>query len=196
MTEEFKNKPYLTPNEVAQWMMVSPVTVRGWAQKGLLQAEVTPGGHRRFRREEVGRFARQWNPVGNQGPLRVLIVDDDRAVVGFLRALLEGGAHQTIVETAYDGFDAGRKVHTFFPDIVLLDLMMPGIQGIEVCRQIKQLPGLANVRVIAMSGYLSPENEAELLAAGAECCLSKPIDTTRLLKVMGLGETQHASQRG
>lgn len=186
MIDEFKNKPYLTPNEVAQWMMVSPVTVRGWAQKGLLQAEVTPGGHRRFRYEEVERFARQWNPAGNKGPLKVLIVDDDRAVVGFLRELLEGGEHPVVVETAHDGFDAGRKVHAFVPDIVLLDLMMPGIRGTEVCRQIKQIPGQASVRVIAMSGYLSPENEAELLAAGAECCLAKPIDTMRLLKLLGL----------
>lgn len=186
MVEELKNLPYLTPNEVAQWMMVSPVTVRSWAQKGLLQAEVTPGGHRRFRREEVERFARQWNPQGNKGPLRVLIVDDDRAIVGFLKELLEGGNYQTVVETAHDGFDAGRKVHAFSPDIVLLDFMMPGIKGSEVCRQIKQLPGPSQVRVIAMSGYLTPENEAELLAAGAECCLSKPVDTNRLLNLMGL----------
>jgi len=116
----------------------------------------------------------------------VLIVDDDRAVVGFLRELLEGGEHPTVVETAFDGFDAGRKVHAFSPDVVLLDLMMPGIRGTEVCRQIKQIPGLASVRVLAMSGYLSAENEAELLAAGAECCLAKPIDTTRLLKLLGL----------
>jgi len=187
MNEALKTKPYLTPNEVAQWMMVSPVTVRGWAQKGLLQAEVTPGGHRRFRQDEVERFARQWNPAGNKGPLRILIVDDDKGVVGFLKELLEGGEHQTVVETAFDGFDAGRKVHAFAPDIVLLDLMMPGIMGTEVCRQIKQMPGHADVRVIAMSGYLSPESEAELLAAGAECCLTKPIDTVRLLKQIGLG---------
>ncbi len=186
MNEDVKNQPYLTPNEVAQWMMVSPVTVRGWAQKGLLQAEVTPGGHRRFRHEEVERFARQWNPVGNKGPLRVLIVDDDRAIVGFLKELLEGGDYHTLVETAHDGFEAGRKVHSFAPDVVLLDYMMPGIRGSEVCRQIKQLPGPAHVRVIAMSGYLTPESEAELLAAGAECCLAKPLDTNRLLKLMGL----------
>ncbi|MFZ4478442.1 MAG: response regulator [Rhodoferax sp.] len=186
MNEELKNLPYLTPNEVAQWMMVSPVTVRGWSQKGLLQAEVTPGGHRRYRLEEVERFARQWNPAGNKGPLRVLIVDDDRSVVGFLRELLEGGNYQVVVESAHDGFEAGRKVHSFSPDIVLLDYMMPGIKGSEVCRQIKQLPGPANVRVIAMSGYLNPQTEAELLAAGAECCLAKPVDTNRLLKLMGL----------
>lgn len=186
MNEELKSLPYLTPNEVAQLMMVSPVTVRAWSQKGLLQAEVTPGGHRRYRREEVERFARQWNPAGNKGPLRVLIVDDDRAVVGFLRELLEGGDYETVVETAYDGFEAGRKVHAFAPDIVLLDFMMPGIRGTEVCRQIKQLPGPGNVRILVMSGYLTPEIEAEMLAAGAECCLSKPIDTGQLLKLMGL----------
>ncbi len=184
--EELKAKPYLTPNEVAQWMLVSPITVRGWAQKGMLQAEVTPGGHRRFRREEVERFARQWNPVGNRGPLRVLIVDDDKSVVGFLKELLEGAADAVTVEVAHGGFEAGRKVHAFAPDIVLLDYMMPGIKGSEVCAQIKQTPGLSQVRVIAMSGFLSPEYEAELLAAGAECCLSKPIDTTHLLRLVGL----------
>lgn len=188
MDEDYKNKPYLTPNEVAKWMMVSPITVRGWAQRGLLQAEVTPGGHRRFRREEVERFARQWNPVGNKGPLRILIVDDDRAVVGFLRELLEGGGYDVVVESAYDGYEAGNKVHTFSPDVVLLDLMMPGIKGTAVCRQIKQTPGRGNVRVIAMSGYLSPENEAELLAEGAERCMSKPLDTDQLLQQIGLEE--------
>lgn len=186
MTEQLTNKPYLTPHEVAQWMMVSPITVRGWAQKGMLQAEVTPGGHRRFRREEVERFARQWNPSGNQGPLRVLIVDDDESVLGFLKELLTGGKDTVMVEAAHDGFEAGRKVQSFLPDVVLLDFMMPGIKGTEVCRQIKQIPGLSNTRVIALSGYLTPESEAEFLAAGAECCLSKPVDTDRLLTLIGI----------
>lgn len=186
MVDEFKSKPYLTPNEVAQWMMVSPITVRGWAQKGLLQAEVTPGGHRRFRLEEVERFARQWNPVGNKGPLRVLIVDDDVALVGFLQELLEGAESPVVVDVAHEGFEAGRKVHTFSPDVVLLDLMMPGIKGTDVCRQVKAAPGLASVRVIGMTGYLTPENEREMVAAGAECCLTKPIDIPRLLKILGL----------
>jgi CheY-like chemotaxis protein len=153
-----------------------------------LGAKGDAGGHRRYRREEVERFARQWNPVGNRGPLRVLIVDDDKSVVGFLKELLEGTSDPVTVEVAYDGFEAGRKVHAFAPDIVLLDYMMPGIKGSEVCRQIKQIPGLANVRVIAMSGLLSPEYEAELVAAGAECCLTKPVDTARLLTLMGIDD--------
>jgi CheY-like chemotaxis protein len=94
-----------------------------------------------------------------------------------------------------DGLEAGRKVQTFLPDIILLDFMMPGIKGTEVCRQIKQIPGLSNVRVIAMSGYLTPENEAEMMAAGAECCLARPVDTTRLLTLMGIAGYSHSLEQ-
>ena len=181
MLDKFEGKTYLTPNEVAKRMMVSPVTVRGWAQRELLQAEVTPGGHRRFRREEVERFARLWNPEGNKGPLRVLIVDDDKSVVNFLKELLEGDARLVIVEIALDGFDAGRKVYTFQPNIVLLDLKMPGLSGAEVCKRIKDQPGHADIRVIGLTGQLTQKAEADMLAAGAECCLTKPIDVEQLL---------------
>ncbi len=60
------DKPYLTPNEVATLFMVSPITVRQWAQKGLLKAEVTVGGHRRFLRGEVERFARDHGLAGTR----------------------------------------------------------------------------------------------------------------------------------
>ncbi|MDE2431178.1 MAG: response regulator, partial [Burkholderiales bacterium] len=185
MPEEFKNKLYLTPNEVAQWMMVSPITVRSWAQKGLLRAEVTPGGHRRFHRQEVERFARLSHSSGNASELKILIVDDDKAVVGFLSELLDGD-YPTIIDSASDGFEAGHKVHAFAPHIILLDLMMPGLKGSDVCRQIKQIPGQEHVRIIGMSGFLSAENEAEFLDAGAECCFTKPIDTERLFQVIGI----------
>lgn len=186
MSEEFKNKEFLTPAEVAQWMRVSPITVRGWASRGLLQADVTPGGHRRFRREEIERFARQWNPLSNKGPSRILIVDDDTSVVGFLQELLLDSKDPVTVETAHDGFEAGQKVQTFLPDIVLLDFMMPGIKGPEVCRRIKKTPGLSFTRVIGMSGYLTHDSEQEMLNAGAECCLAKPIDPDKLLTLMGI----------
>lgn len=189
------DKPLLTPNEVAEWLMVSPITVRSWAQKGLLAAEMTAGGHRRFRFEEVERFSNrqkattttQNSPASvRTGPLRVLIVDDDKFIVGFLQELLTGGKNQVVVEVAFDGFEAGRKVQSFLPDIILLDLMMPGTEGHEVCRQIKQIPGLSQVRIIGLSGYLSPEKDAEMIAAGAEACLAKPVDTRQLLTIMGL----------
>ena len=186
MEEQPEDKPYMTPSEVAKRMMVSPITVRGWSQKGLLQAEVTPGGHRRYRVDVVERFARAWNPAGNKGPIRLLIVDDNRTYVGFLCELLGDYDNQAIVETAFNGFAAGQKIHTFKPDVVLLDLMMPGIKGTEVCRRIKESPGNADVRVLAMSGYLTPESEQELMTAGAERCFTKPIDIHQLLQALGI----------
>lgn len=186
MEENSGEKKYLTPAEVARRMMVSPITVRGWSQKGLLEAEVTPGGHRRYRAEVVERFAKTWNPAGNTGPIRILIVDDDQMLVGFLCELLGDQQNRTVLDTAFNGFDAGQKVHTFKPDVVLLDLMMPGIKGVEVCQRIKAIPGHDHIRVLAMSGYLTPALEQELLAAGAERCFHKPLDTDQLLKTIGI----------
>ena len=84
----------LTPTEVAELLAVSPVTVRQWAQKGLIEARTTPGGHRRFTREAVIDFARRMAmtlPESFAPPsgTRVLIVDDDRQFNGMLVALFK-----------------------------------------------------------------------------------------------------------
>ena len=186
-----KHKPYLTPNEVAEMLMVSPVTVRQWAQKGLLDAENTPGGHRRFLRREVENFARKRGltlQLPDQGALRILVVDDDRLVAESLMALFEELPEPISVEVAYDGFDAGRKVLAFQPNIVLLDLVMHGLDGFQVCARLKSDPTTKAVRIIAMTGHPSQENIQRIVEAGAEVCLSKPLDIPTLLRVIGLDE--------
>src|SRR5437868_972690 len=76
-----KHKTHLTPNEVAELLMVNPVTVRQWAARGLLRSLTTPGGHRRFLLRDVEEFARSRGstpaPRNSGRPERVLIVDDD-----------------------------------------------------------------------------------------------------------------------
>ena len=178
------NKPYLTPSEAAKLLMVSPITVRAWAQKGLLPSETTPGGHRRFLRESVEQFSNQCKTPPQRNDLRVLVVDDDKQVAGFLVEWLTGLNEPFIVSSATDGFEAGRKVHTFEPDIILLDLMMPELDGFAVCHQIKAAPDTSDIRVIAMTGHPSSENEQRILEAGAESCISKPLDTKLLLGLL------------
>lgn len=186
-----KRKPYLTPNEAASLLMVSPITIRQWAAKGLLKAELTLGGHRRFFRYEIERFARdngltlQRSAVENES--RLLVVDDDPQVANLIREVLSQHEGLTI-ESASDGFDAGVKVQQFLPDVMLIDLMMPGLDGFEVCRRLKADPVTRSIRLIAMTGYPSSENTERALAVGAECCLSKPFDTQLLFEIFSRPE--------
>lgn len=181
-------KPYLTPNQTAALLMVAPATLRVWADKGLLKAHTTAGGHRRFMREDVERFQREREQNGSEphaAGRRILIVDDEAGITRYLTALLDGfnGARTAF---ANDGFTAGHLVHAFRPDIVLLDLMMPGLDGFQVCRQIKSDAETCHIRVIAMTGYLTPEHHQRIIAAGAECCLDKPLEEDILLDLLAL----------
>ncbi len=187
MNRNSHDRAYMTPNEVAELLMVSPVTVRQWAQKKWIHAISTAGGHRRFLRHNVEQFARERGmELVSDGPPRVLVVDDNRSFARYLADLLANQASPVDTETAHDGFDAGRKVLQFAPDIVLLDLKMPGMDGFSVCEQLKQDDVTKHIRIIAMTGYYTPDNETRILEAGAEACLAKPFDKSVLLDVMGL----------
>jgi len=191
-------KEFLTPQEVAQMLMVSPVTVRQWAQRGWLKAEVTAGGHRRFLRATIEEFAQQrgLTLLRPRSPgLRVLIVDDDEALAGYLAELLQGQARPVFTDIARDGFEAGQKVQLFQPDVVLLDLRMPGLDGFEVCRRLRNDPATHGTRIVAMTGYYTKDNVRRAIEAGAEECLRKPIDVERLLATLGLAERRVVAER-
>ena len=89
-------------------------------------------------------------------------------------------AHRYEVMTAADGFEAGRLMVTFRPDIVLLDLRMPGMDGFQICRTIKADPESTRAIVIAMTGYYTPETEARVLECGAIRCFAKPVEPSVL----------------
>jgi excisionase family DNA binding protein len=175
---------YLSPAEAARLLLVSPVTLRTWAQKGLLPSETTPGGHRRFLRRDVEQFLRDRKVQRLNSPPRVLVVEDDVQMMDYLLELLPEMSHPLVVETAHDGFEAGSKLLSFAPDVMLLDLMMPGMNGFDVCHRVKSDPATAAIRVIAMTGYPTEENIRKILAAGAEHCLSKPVDVGQLAQIL------------
>jgi excisionase family DNA binding protein len=185
-----KQKTHLTPNEVAELLMVNPVTVRQWAARGLLRSLTTPGGHRRFLLSDVEEFARSRGatPVARHSgrPDRVLIVDDDLNVSRLIQELIHERDANVDTEIARDGFEAGVKVESFRPHALVLDLMMPGMDGFEVCRRLRARPTLNHIRIVAITGFPSTENVDRILAAGADACLEKPVDSERLLAELGL----------
>lgn len=173
-----KERGYLTPKETAEYLKVSTETVRQWAKTGFLKAETTLGGHRRFNRDEVSRFAvaLKTRETIKKNNLRVLIVDDDQQYVRFVEELVGGFADYVVTEKAFDGFEAGHKIDVFKPDVILLDLVMPSINGIEVCRYLKQNKHTKHIRIIATTGFTSDLNVQNFLNAGAEAVLDKPLD--------------------
>ena len=192
MTES-DGKKYYTPSEVAELLMISPVTVRQLSQKGELESVTTPGGHRRYLFKHIESFARQRNiPLtlkANAG-LRVLIVDDDEQLAQFINELLRECPEIEETRIANDGFRAGALLYTFEPHIVLLDLRMPYVDGFSVCRDIKSGQLTKGIRVIAMSGFYSNDNFEHIIEAGAESCLKKPFEPEELLAAIGVNAVE------
>ncbi len=174
-------KQILTPNQVAEMMMVSPATVRQWAASGKLTALTTPGGHRRFRMTDIVSFAEKKGLTLNTEEeniksVKILIVDDDNQLANFLKEFIFSINENIKVKIADDGFEAGSLVHTFKPDMILMDLMMPTMDGFETCKSIKSDPETTKIRVIAMTGFGSDENQSRIKKLGAEDCILKPIN--------------------
>ena len=90
----------------------------------------------------------------------MLIVDDDTQVSRLVAELIRDRAPDVSLEIANDGFEAGAKVESFRPHALVLDLMMPGMDGFEVCRRLRARPTLNHIRIVAMTGDYTPENVA------------------------------------
>jgi excisionase family DNA binding protein len=186
----------MTPNQVAALLKVSAVTVRHWSLAGKLKFVTTPGGHRRYTRNEIERFARE-NDIKLEptrtGEYRILIVDDNvDLAVSLSEALTMIAAHTVSTDVAHDGYSAGEKLHIFRPDVILLDLFMPGLNGFATCRRIKGDDSTKHIRIIAMTGTPTSENVEQILAYGADACLAKPFRIGELLETLGLVNPDNA----
>ncbi|AOW78905.1 hypothetical protein A3Q34_19890 [Colwellia sp. PAMC 20917] len=185
-------KPLLTTSEAAKLLNVAPTTIRHWAQNGRLPFISTPGGHRRFEKNDVlSLMARPKKTQVND--FSILIVDDNKEFGDLLFELLGSYFPQVRLELAYNGFDAGDLLHRFKPDLVILDLMMSGINGFSVCKRIKTSPSMQHINVIAMTGALTEENVKRITELGAERCFGKPLDYSVMKEVISQFITNKSS---
>jgi len=184
---------FLTPTEVADRLLVAPVTVRLWASKGLLQSVTTLGGHRRFREEDVDTFVLQHQRTNTKGvpaqrasTASILIIDDDPQFARYLSGLISARAPGVLIDIAHDGFSAGIKCQTMQPDIVTLDLQMPDMNGFDVCTLLRSMFGKNKPRIVALTGFASKSNVARIMAAGADVCVAKTASAEALLKELAI----------
>jgi DNA-binding response OmpR family regulator len=119
---------------------------------------------------------------GNPSRARVLVVDDERHIARFLEFVLKKADYEVAV--AYNGEQALAAVNTFVPDVVLLDLVLPGISGLEVVKRIRADANQADLVVIILSGRSFGDAPAEIVQAGANAHCTKPIAPSTLLKML------------
>ncbi len=183
-------KQSFSTSEVARFCHVTPDTVRKWAEAGRIPVFKTPGGHRRIRRDDLIRFLRD-NAIPlhvelQEDGTRILVVDDEQTIAGVIQRFLERSGRHFEVAVAKDGFDAGHRVGTFQPTVVFLDLLLPGVDGFEVCRRIKSSAATSSTKVIAMTGAYEADTANRIVELGAATCLRKPFTPEDLRQALSL----------
>lgn len=172
-------REWLTLGQAAAFLGAAQSTVRKWADSGRLPAFYTPGGHRRFLRTDLDAFLLEPRSAARAGPaLSILVVDDDSGLRQFLRAHLETEGYAVReARSAEEGLSALEEES---PDLILLDVMMPSMDGWEMLRRVQESHGVDAIPVIMYSGKLDESAHAE--ERGAQAFIGKPFDPRQLLE--------------
>ena len=187
-------KTVYTTGEAAKICKVSQQTIIRCFDDGKLKGFRVPGSKfRRIPRADLLAFMKDHEiPMDSldipgptkstpaKGKRKVLVVDDDRDLVELIVSVLEADG-QFDTRSANNGFEAGMMVKEYRPDVIVLDVMLPDINGKEVCIRVRDDNSLKNVKIICISGTVERSKKKELLAAGADDFLQKPFDTDALI---------------
>jgi two-component system, OmpR family, response regulator len=179
-----KMKNLFTTGEAAQICKVSQQTIIRCFDSGRLTGFRIPGSKfRRIPRESLIKFMKENNiPLDNleSGKKKVLIVDDDAEIVELMvDVLVRDGRFD--VRTATSGYDAGILTQQFFPDVIILDYMLPDVNGNVVCQTIRRNAEFEHTKIIIVSGVINQDEIDELLKSGAQGFIKKPFNIAELV---------------
>ncbi len=178
-----KMKDLFTTGEAADICKVSQQTIIRCFDAGRLEGFRVPGSKfRRIPRQSLIKFMKDNNiPLDavDSGKRKVLIVDDDADIVELLvDVLTRDGRFET--KTASSGYEAGIATQRFRPEVILLDYMLPDVNGNVVCQTIRKNPEFENIKIIIVSGVVKQDEIEQLLKSGAEDFIRKPFDVAEL----------------
>ena len=169
----------LKSNDAAKYLGVSRSSLTNWVKQSLLGSGLTPGGHYRFTVDELDKFAEKRGlripkTLNDSGKIKILVIDDDGAFREFIKDALDVFSNFELRE-ASDGMQGVLLIGTWQPDLVILDLRMPNMNGIDFCRLLRQNEDTEDVKVIITSAHLSAEAKAEILKLSVDVVLEKPV---------------------
>ena len=182
-----RQKAVYTTGEAADVTRLSQQTIIRCFDNEQLQGFRVPGSKfRRIPRDALVKFMTEhkipMDGLGND-KIRVLVVDDDAEIVElFVDVLSADGRFE--VATAQTGYDAGVQTQQFKPDVVILDYMLPDINGNVVCKTIRENPDLQDIKILIISGVVNPADVDTLMAAGADEFIKKPFNIEQVVERM------------
>jgi excisionase family DNA binding protein len=177
-------KTVFTTGEAAKICKVSQQTIIRCFDSGQLKGFRVPGSRfRRIPRDVLYKFMKE-NGIPTDalesGRRKALVVDDDVELVELIKDVLEiDGRFE--VRIANNGFDAGMMVKEYRPDVLVLDVMLPDINGKDVCQRVRSDSSLDDVKIICISGMVEADKIEELKRAGANEFLQKPFEVEKLI---------------
>lgn len=181
---DWTDKKVFTTGEAASVCRVSQQTIIRCFDNGRLQGFRVPGSKfRRIPRDELLRFMRENNIPTDAlegSRRRVLIVDDDPQIVDLLQEMLRRDTRFEI-ETASNGYDAGLLTERFRPHLIVLDYMLPDLNGDVVCERVRENPNTQDTKILFVSGVIERDRIDRLLRAGGNAFLKKPFAVGALL---------------
>ena len=177
-------KDLFTTGEAAEICKVSQQTIIRCFDAGRLDGFRVPGSKfRRIPRQSLVKFMKD-NKIPldniNSGKRKVLIVDDDPEIIELITDVLSKDGRFEI-KSATSGYDAGVATQQFLPDLILLDYMLPDVNGNVVCQTIKKNPEFETIKIIIISGVIKQDEIDHLLKAGAEGFVKKPFNISELI---------------
>jgi excisionase family DNA binding protein len=177
-------KTVFTTGEAAKICKVSQQTIIRCFDSGQLKGFRVPGSRfRRIPRDVLYKFMKE-NGIPTDalesGKRKALVVDDDEELVELIRDVLEADGRFE-VRVANNGFDAGMMVKEYRPDILVLDVMLPDINGKEVCQRVRADDSLEDVKIICISGMVEGDKIDDLREAGADDFVQKPFEIEHLV---------------
>jgi excisionase family DNA binding protein len=194
---DVRMKTVFTTGEAAKICKVSQQTIIRCFDNGQLKGFRVPGSRfRRIPREALYKFMKD-NGIPTDalesGKRKVLLVDDDADLLKLMTDVLEEDGRFE-VRVASNGFDAGMMVKEYRPDMIVLDVMLPDINGREVCHRVRADATLEDVRILCISGMIEEDKIQELRLSGADDFLHKPFEIEQLIdRMCGLLEIEPAT---
>jgi len=192
-------KKYITTGKAARMCGVGINTMKRWIQKGELNCVITPGGHRRIDEDELGHLLdkMQTNSFQPEVRYKVLLIEDDPGMCSLIEGAFDLTDFNVEFDCAQDGYSGLMKIGAMRPDLIILDIMLPEINGLELIQRIRKSDISCDARILVITGAGDRRLVKRALEkARPDALFYKPFDVNQLINAASAlirGEAQSRS---